>query len=95
MNERRRELGQADRSKLGGRPRRPSVGEARREALRELEPKAVQVLREQLESGDESVRHRAAVKVLEYVRGRPAQTLVHDHDQPLVVEYRTAALPPE
>jgi hypothetical protein len=54
--------------RLGGRPRKPTVEEARREALDELTPRAIRVLREHLDEGGSS--WRAALKIFEHQFGR-------------------------
>jgi O-acetyl-ADP-ribose deacetylase (regulator of RNase III) len=58
--------------RLGGRPRRPSVAEARVKALDELVPRALQVLKVHLGTGDEINANAwpAALRVFEYAFGR-------------------------
>jgi hypothetical protein len=67
------ELAEARRrsGRLGGRPRKPSVEEARAKALEELVPRAIRVLREALDSGRDDA-WRPALRVLEHCWGRPA-----------------------
>ena len=65
LQEARRQSG-----RLGGRPRKPTVEEARREALQELVPKSLRVLEEHLDSGRPD-SWRAALRVLEHAWGRP------------------------
>jgi hypothetical protein len=55
--------------RLGGRPRKPTVEEARRAALDELVPKALRVLNEHLDSGRADA-WRAALRVFEHAYGR-------------------------
>ena len=58
--------------RIGGRPRKPTVEEARQAALEELIPKSLQVLRAHLGEGD-SVNPeawRAALRVFEHAYGR-------------------------
>jgi len=64
--------------RLGGRPARPSVEEARRIALEELTPKALKVLRAHMGEGDEinPGAWRAALRIFEHQFGRaPEQPL--------------------
>jgi hypothetical protein len=57
--------------RLGGRPRKPTPSEARERALEELTPKALEVLRRELdEGGPQAVR--AAMKILDHAWGTPA-----------------------
>jgi hypothetical protein len=58
--------------RLGGRPRKPTVEEARQAALEELTPKALKVLKAHLGEGDEVNPHawRAALRVFEHAYGR-------------------------
>ena len=58
--------------KLGGRPRKPTVDEARAEALERLVPKAIRVLEEHLESGRPDA-WRSACRILDHSWGRPAE----------------------
>jgi hypothetical protein len=55
--------------RLGGRPRKPTVEEARRAALDELVPKALRVLSEHLDKGGPDA-WRAALRVFEHAYGR-------------------------
>ena len=55
--------------RLGGRPRKPTVEEARRAALDALLPKALTVLREHLDSGRADA-WRSAWRVFEHTYGR-------------------------
>src|SRR5580765_5420005 len=58
--------------RLGGRPRKPTVEEARQAALDELVPKALKVLKAHLGEGDEvnPDAWRAALRVFEHQFGR-------------------------
>ena len=56
--------------KLGGRPPKPTVAEARSEALERLVPKAIQVLEEHLDSGRPDA-WRSAHRILEHHWGKP------------------------
>jgi hypothetical protein len=58
--------------RLGGRPRRPSVAEARVKALDELVPRALQVFKMHLGTGDEINANAwpAALRLFEYAFGR-------------------------
>jgi hypothetical protein len=60
---------------LGGRPRKPTVEEARSVALERLVPKALKVLEEQLEAGGKDAV-RPALRVLDHAWGRPPEHLV-------------------
>jgi hypothetical protein len=66
------ELQQARRASgnLGGRPRKPTVSEARAAALDELVPAAVKSLKAHLGDGDPNA-WRAALRVFEQAFGRP------------------------
>ncbi len=58
--------------RLGGRPRNPTPGEARSDALERLVPKAIRVLEEHLDSGRPDA-WRSACRVLEHSWGRPPE----------------------
>lgn len=60
--------------KLGGRPRKPTVDEARSEALERLVPKAIRLLEEHLDSGRADA-WRPALRVLEHGWGRPPEQI--------------------
>ena len=64
---------------------------ARREALREMEPRALQVLRERMESMDERISMQAAMRVLEYTQGRP-QAEVRPKEEEQQVVYESAVM---
>jgi hypothetical protein len=75
-----------------GRKKKPTKVEARREALKDLTPKALLALEQDLEQDkDRSLRQKAAFKILEYDWGKPTQPIQVDHT-PIVV-FHTAALP--
>ena len=57
--------------------------------------KAIAVLVVQMDSKDESIAQRAAIKLLEITDGKPAQTIIEKQDGITVIEYRTSALIPE
>jgi hypothetical protein len=59
---------------LGGRPRKPTVDEARSAALERLVPKAIRVLEEHLDSGRADA-WRPALRVLEHGWGRPPEQI--------------------
>ena len=63
--------------RLGGRPRKPTVEEARRAALDELVPKALRVLNEHLDRGGPDA-WRAALRVFEHAYGRAPEQPVDD-----------------
>jgi hypothetical protein len=70
---------------LGGRPRKPTVEEARRAALDELVPKALRVLNEHLDKGGADA-WRAALRVFEYEFGRAAEQPQEPFVMPTTVE---------
>lgn len=63
--------------RLGGRPRKPTVDEARADALARLVPKSIRVLEEHLDSGRPDA-YRFALKLLEWGWGRPADHIAED-----------------
>jgi len=71
--------------RLGGRPRKPTVEEARRAALDELVPKALRVLNEHLDKGGPDA-WRAALRVFEYEFGRAAEQPQEPFVMPTTVE---------
>lgn len=92
---RRAKAAAGDTRALGGRPRtRRTRTEAEEDALQKLVPKALKVLEEQLDDPDESVRQRAAVKVLEWGKGKPAQTVQVNGDQTHTIRYETVVMLP-
>jgi hypothetical protein len=58
--------------RLGGRPAKPTVGEARATGLERLVPKAIQVLEEHLVSGRPDA-WRSAHRILEHHWGKPPE----------------------
>jgi hypothetical protein len=66
--------------RLGGRPKKPSVEEARRAALDELVPKALHVLNEHLDNGGPDA-WRAALRIFEHQFGRAPE----QPEEPFVV----------
>jgi hypothetical protein len=70
---------------LGGRPRKPTVEEARRAALDELVPKALRVLNEHLDSGRADA-WRAALRVFEHAYGRAPEEPEEPFVMPTTVE---------
>lgn len=77
----------------GGQPRKVTVREARENALAELEPKAIQVLRSQLDHEDPKIQQSAAIKVIEYARGKPTQQIKQETTI-TAIEYQSAAWRP-
>ena len=59
---------------LGGRPRKLTATEAREQALDDLMPRALRVLRDMLDDGGPAAV-RAAITVLAYSWGRPSEHL--------------------
>lgn len=93
---RRAKAAAGDKRALGGRPRtKRTRTEAEEDALTRLVPKAMKVLEEQLDDPDEGVRHRAAVKVLEWGKGKPAQSIKVDGDQTHTIRYETVVVLPD
>lgn len=76
-----------------GPPRRPTREEAVNRALERLEPVALKVLEKQLkdENLDPSDRRAAAIKIIEYRRGKPTQALKVDSQQVSTIRFETAA----
>ena len=56
----------------GGRPRKPTADEAREAVLQRLMPKALRVLEQEIEANDQD-SWRAALRLIEYGWGRPAE----------------------
>lgn len=77
--------------KLGRARKHFSREEKEADAIQKLWPKALKVLREQLEDDDPRVRQTAAIKVLEYVRGKPTQTVKQDL-KVSAIRFETAAV---
>ncbi len=95
MTRKRMEMAKTDPSKKGGRPRTHfSKEEAEEKAMERMLPKALQVLQVQLDSPDERVSQAAAVKVLEYVKGKPKQTVDSNVKQIAAIRYESAAWSP-
>jgi len=103
LRKRRNEMAKFDPSKNGGRPKRPKMtrAQATEAALERLEPMALRVLEVQLKSVDERVRQNAAIKILEWKRGKPGQNINVNSDTVHTIRYETiafggkAALPPK
>lgn len=92
IRERRDEMAKLDPTKKGGRPRTKfTKKEATEHALERLEPMALKVLERQLKSPDERVRQAAAVKILEWKRGKPGQSIKVDQDAVTTIRYETVA----
>jgi hypothetical protein len=91
VTRRRMEMAKTDPSKKGGRPRtKLSRKEAEMLAIESMEPRALQVLRAQLDSPDERIAQAAAVKVLEWSKGKPTQR-IEQKNEVSVVRYESAA----
>lgn len=79
--------------KLGRARTRYSNRELTEIHLERLIPKALAVLKEQLNDPDQRVRQAAAVKVLEYRMGKPTQQIKAEVDQRVTaIRFETAAL---
>jgi hypothetical protein len=64
---------------LGGRPRKPTVAEAKAAALEELLPPAIKSLKAHLGDGDPEA-WRAALRLFEHTFGRPAELPAEEED---------------
>jgi hypothetical protein len=62
--------------------------------LEDLEPVALSVLENQLQSLDERVRQTAAKLILEWQRGKPKQQIAQTTDQITTIRYESAAWNP-
>lgn len=91
IRKRRDEMAKTDPSRHGGRTPKPSRAEATERALDRLEPMALRVLEVQLKSPDERVRQTAAIKILEWKRGKPSQSVKVDSDTVHTIRYETVA----
>ena len=70
--------------RLGGRPRKPTVEDARRAALDELTPRAILVLKAHLDEGRSS--WRAALRIFEHQFGRAPEQAVEPFVMPETIE---------
>lgn len=78
-----------------GRPRTKfSREEVEEDAMKRLLPRALRVLEEQLEANDPRVRQAAAIKVVEYNKGKPTQNVVAQVDNVNRIVYESAAWRP-
>jgi hypothetical protein len=77
-----------------GRPRTKfTKAEKEQAALDKLMPKALKVLEEQLDDKDPRVRQAAAIKVIEYRKGKPTQMVKQEIDQRIsAIRFETAAM---
>jgi hypothetical protein len=91
IRKRRDEMSKVDPSRHGGRTKKPSRAEITERALERLEPMALRVLEVQLKSVDERVRQTAAIKILEWKRGKPGQTVQVNSDAVHTIKYETVA----
>jgi hypothetical protein len=66
--------------------------EREQHALDKLMPKALKVLEEQLDDKDPRVRQAAAIKVIEYRKGKPTQMIKQDIAQVTAIRFETAAV---
>lgn len=81
---------------MGGRYRtKRTRAEAEEDALQKMVPKALKVLEEQLDDPDERVRQSAAVKVLEWGKGKPSQSIKVDGAQTHTIRYETVVSLPD
>jgi hypothetical protein len=79
--------------RLGGRPRRPTIEEARQAALDRLIPKALKVLEAHLGEGDQvnAEAWRSALRLFEHAFGRPAEPAEQVDLQTIDVRAMTSA----
>jgi hypothetical protein len=95
LTKRRFELAaEGDKDALGGRPKTKfSRAEITERALERLEPQALKVLAEQIKNKDldPGDRRAAAIKILEYRRGKPSQAIKVDSNQVTTIRFETAA----
>lgn len=68
-----------------------TVAEAEAYELNQLLPDAYAVLREQLHSEDERVRQKAAIEIIDRVKGKAAQTVKTVGEQVHTIRYESAA----
>lgn len=95
LRDRRNWLKEQGLMKPEGRPRTKfTKTEVEEDAMRRMLPKALQVLEEQLDAHDPKVRQSAAVKVVEYVKGKPTQTIHAQMDNVNRIVYESAAWRP-
>lgn len=89
LTKRRMEMIKRGEIKTGPARKKFSRSEVEQNAMALLVPKAIRVLKAQLNSEDEAVAQRAAVKVLEWERGKPAQTIRTDGESIHTIRYET------
>jgi hypothetical protein len=88
----RMEMAKTDPSKKGGRARtRLTKAEAEEMALQRMLPKALKVLEAQLDDEDQRVRQKAAIEVIDRVKGKAAQTIKSEGSQVHTLRYESAA----
>lgn len=91
----RDEQAKTDPSKKGGRKPEPKNKDLREQAkqdkMNELLPKAYTVLEKQLDHRDARIAQMAAIKVIEWVKGKPSQTVKMDGEQVHTIRYETVA----
>lgn len=81
---------------MGGRARtRLKRNEIEEDAIQKMIPQALKVLEEQLYDPDERVRQAAAVKVLEWGRGKPQQAVKVEGDSVHTIRYETVVALPD
>jgi hypothetical protein len=64
---------------FGGRRRRPRISDVTEDALKKLEPRALQVIEEMLYDEDVKIRRDGAFRLLAYTKGQPTQRVETDH----------------
>ena len=93
MTRRRVEAQARGEVKRGGKPRTQfTKAEKEAAALEKLMPRALKVLEEQLGDPDARIRQSAAIKIFEYVKGKPTQKVEANVDQTIhAIRYETVA----
>lgn len=91
LTDQRMEAAKTDPAKKGGRPRKPTAKEAEEKALDRMLPKALRVLEEQLDDEDQRVRQKAAIDVINRVKGKAAETVKMTNDATHTIRYESAA----
>lgn len=93
MERRRAErIANGDTRAKGGRDRKATREEAKEQALEKLVPRAIKELEKQLSDEDPKIRQTAAIKILEWGKGKPRQTVENVGEQTTVIRYETGAI---
>ena len=81
-----------DTAAKGGAQKKPTREEAREKALERLVPQAIKKLESQMNSEDERIAQTAAIKILEWGKGKPKQVVENTGEQTTVIRYETSAI---